>query len=263
MPTNTDYLQENQNLWDTKTDIHVASKFYDVPGFLAGADPLKHIEKSLLPDVEGKSLLHLQCHFGLDTMGWQRKGAQATGVDFSSKAIEQAKQLSQQANLGTRFVQSDVLELDLSEQFDIVFTSYGVLGWLPDLDRWAAIVRKHLKPGGTLCLIESHSVMYLFNDKGEFTYPYFGGKGPDTELSSNTYTDGPAHEALPEHFWIHTQEEIIQAILNAGLAIHHIQAYPYFPYPAFTMEEVGPEQYVFPSLKGRIPYTYSIMATKS
>ncbi|MFK7973128.1 MAG: class I SAM-dependent methyltransferase [Bacteroidia bacterium] len=262
MKTNKEYIAENQALWDTKTDIHVASQFYDVEGFLAGQNSLRHIELGLLPDVAGKSILHLQCHFGLDTMSWNRLGAKATGVDFSPNAIEQAKSINKQAGLDARFVQSDVLELDLDEQFDIVFTSYGVLGWLPDLKRWSEVVNKHLKPGGTLCIVESHSVMYLFNEKGEFFYPYFGGKGPDTEMTSQTYTDGPKHESLPENFWIHTQEEIIQTVIDAGLSLNYIKAYPYFPYPAFNMEKVGEEQHVFNSQQGRIPYTYSILATK-
>jgi SAM-dependent methyltransferase len=255
-------ISENQTLWDTKTGIHVESDFYDVAGFLNGDDPLRHIEKGLLPDVEGKRLLHLQCHFGMDTLGWARRGAIATGVDFSGNAIEKAKELNDKAGLDARFVQSDVLDLALGEQFDIVFTSYGVLGWLPDLDRWASVVANHLKPGGKLVIVESHAIMYLFNGQGEFFYPYFGGKDPDTEMSDQTYTDGPKHASLPEHFWIHTQEEILQAIISAGLAIEHIKAWPYFPYPVNGLEKIGEEQYVYPNLRKRIPYCFSLMATK-
>ena len=256
------FISENQQLWDTKTGIHVDSEFYDVAGFLKGENPLRHIELGLLPDVAGKSLLHLQCHFGLDTLGWARKGAKVTGVDFSQKAIEKARELNQQAGLDARFVQNDVLELDLGEQFDIVFTSYGVLGWLPDLDRWAAVVKKHLKSGGKLVLIEAHSIMYLFNGQGELFYPYFGADEPDTEMSEQTYTDGPRHEALPEHFWIHTQEEILQAIIAAGLSIQHIKAWPYFPYPVNGLEKIGEEQYVYPNLRQRIPYVFSLIGER-
>src|SRR3954452_15106402 len=125
----------NRAHWDEATDVHVASDFYDVASFKAGTNRLHGIERAELGDVSGKSLLHLQCHFGLDSLSWARLGAQVTGIDFSANAIELARSLSEQTGIPARFIQTNIYDLPevLSEQFDVVFTSYGVISWLPDL----------------------------------------------------------------------------------------------------------------------------------
>ncbi|HLU86806.1 MAG TPA: class I SAM-dependent methyltransferase [Taishania sp.] len=137
--SNYHYISVNKQAWNDQVDIHLKSDFYDLKGFIQGNTSLKEIELPLLGDISGKSILHLQCHFGQDTISLQRMGASATGVDFSDKAIEAAKQLNSQLNLKTQFICCDVYELPklLNQQFDIVFTSYGTIGWLPDLDKWA------------------------------------------------------------------------------------------------------------------------------
>ncbi|WP_203532496.1 class I SAM-dependent methyltransferase [Draconibacterium halophilum] len=148
-----DYININKKLWDNKTDIHYKSDFYDVNAFIKGKDSLNPIELELLGNIEGKKILHLQCHFGQDTISLARHGAQATGVDFSEKAIEKARQLNEQLGTDARFIQSDVYKLSevLNEKFDIVYTSYGVIGWLPDMKKWATMIEHFLKPGGNWC----------------------------------------------------------------------------------------------------------------
>ena len=131
MPHNLEkYFKSNKELWNQKTAIHKTSDFYDLEGFKKGKNVLNEIELSELGDVKGKSLLHLQCHFGLDSMSWSRLGAKVTAVDFSDEAIKTAQQIKGEAGLDTEFVCSNVYELkdNLNEQFDIVFTSYGVGG---------------------------------------------------------------------------------------------------------------------------------------
>ena len=169
------------------TPIHARSAFYDVEAFKAGQSRLLSIEREEVGDVRGKSLLHLQCHFGLDTLSWARLGAQATGVDFSAPAIRLARALNDELGLGATFVHSNVYDLPdaLTGQFDIVYTSYGVLVWLPDLIRWAAVVAHFLEPGGTFYIVEGHPFMYVF-DMERAAEPqglrvdqsYFGGAEP-------------------------------------------------------------------------------------
>ena len=143
-----DYININKRLWNEKTDIHYKSDFYDVNAFINGKDSLNPIETELLGNIEGKKILHLQCHFGQDTISLARHGASATGVDFLERAIEKARQLNEQLGTNARFIQSDVYKLPeiLDEKYDIVYTSYGVISWLPDMKKWAKVIEHFLKP---------------------------------------------------------------------------------------------------------------------
>ena len=171
-----DYLELNRNAWDKRTGIHVVSEMYDVDGFLKGGCSLKEIELSEVGDVRGKTLLHLQCHFGLDTLSWARKGAKVTGVDLSPESIKQANELKRKAFLKGEFICSDIYGYEklANPNYDIVFVSYGALNWLPDLGRWARILAKSLKDGGHLHLIEYHPVYDLHCGDS-----YFSQKEPD------------------------------------------------------------------------------------
>src|SRR5512139_2419139 len=153
-----EYQQANLALWNEWAEINVKSREYDVAGFLAGKSSLKSIELEELGEVAGKTLLHLQCHFGLDTLSWARRGAAVTGVDFSDKAVGLAQALAREAGLEARFICSDLYALPevLSGQFDIVYTSYGVLCWLRDLEQWAELIAHFLKPGGVFYIADFH-----------------------------------------------------------------------------------------------------------
>jgi len=144
-----EYFAANKNLWNQRTDVHKDSSFYNLAGFKNGETVLTPIELKELKDVNGKTMLHLQCHFGMDSLDWARRGADVTGVDLSDTAISEAKKLNDELKLNAKFVCSNVYDLkdQLDEKFDIVFTSYGTIGWLPDLDKWADIVSHYLKPG--------------------------------------------------------------------------------------------------------------------
>jgi len=172
-----EYFKSNQELWDQKTPIHLNSEFYDMEAFRAGKTSLNRDEIAHLgDDIAGKSLLHLQCHFGQDTLSWAKMGAKATGIDFSEKAIQQARALNDEMGLDAKFVQSNVYDLkeNLEGQFDVVFTSYGVLTWLPDLEEWASIVNHFLKPGGIFYIMEFHPTLYMLDwDNGKIAYQYF------------------------------------------------------------------------------------------
>ena len=159
-----DYLEINRKSWNNRVDVHLKSDFYDVEGFLKGESSLNDIELGLLGDIKGKSILHLQCHFGQDTISLGRLGANVTGVDLSDKAIDHAKILAGKANVNATFICCDIYDLPahLNEQFDIIFTSYGVIGWLPDMNKWAQIISNYLKPNGKFVFVEFHPIVWMF-----------------------------------------------------------------------------------------------------
>ena len=156
MNSEKNYIEINRESWNHRTEVHLKSEFYDLEGFIKGKSSLNPIELNLLGDIAGKRILHLQCHFGQDTISLSRLGAEVTGVDFSDKAIESAKKIADQTGSSAKFICCDIYDLPdhLDEKFDIVFTSYGTIGWLPDLDKWAKIVSNYLKPNGTFVFVE-------------------------------------------------------------------------------------------------------------
>lgn len=172
----------NEALWNAWTKVHEASEFYDLASFRAGGVRIRPYEIELVGDVTGRSLLHLQCHFGIDTLSWARLGASVTGVDFSADAIALAVSLA--TDLGfpeARFVRSNLYDLPnvLAGEFDVVYTSRGVLGWLPDIRGWAAVVARFLAPGGTFFISEIHPAAQAFENEGvtpgelRLAYPYW------------------------------------------------------------------------------------------
>lgn len=260
-----DYLETNKALWNARTPHHVVSAFYNMDAFLQGASTLKGIEMNLLGDVKGKSVLHLQCHFGQDTLSLARMGAKVTGVDLSDVALQTARNLAVQLDLEARFIESDVYQLQqvLPEEFDVVFTSYGVLGWLPDMGRWAQVVAKHLKPGGYLVLAEFHPVIWMFdNDFTHVQYSYFNTE-TIIENETGTYTDRDAPLQLESVNWNHNLAEVLQGLLNAGLQIEVFQEFDYSPYNCFrNTVEVAPEKFQIQGMEGKLPMVYALKAKK-
>jgi len=205
----------------------------------------------------------VQGHFGQDTLSCARLGAQVTGVDYSTLAIQADRGLAAELGIDARFIQSDVLKLSeqLGERFDIVFTSYGTIGWLPDLNAWAQVIADHLKPGGVFCFVEFHPYYSQMDGSGKITYDYFSAPAPDEEVSDKTYTDGPKHAQMTSYWWNHTLSEVVMALQAAGLRISLFQEYPYSHYKlSDDMQEIGERQFVLNSLGKKIPYMYAIMA---
>lgn len=263
--TKTSYLETNRKLWNSKAEVHVGSDFYKQEAFMQGATSLKPIELGLLGDVKGLKILHLQCHFGQDTLSLTRMGAKVTGVDLSDKAIEIARGLNEDLGLDARFIQCNVLELKdhLDEQFDIIFTSYGVLGWLPDLTAWAEVVQHFLKPKGKLVLVEFHPVLWLFDD--DFTYikyAYFKGE-PIVETEKGTYADTTAAIENKYVEWEYSIGEVMTAILQKGLNIQHFQEYDASPYDCFNKAiSTGDGNWYVEGMEGKFPMIFSLVAQK-
>ncbi|MEL6923700.1 MAG: C25 family cysteine peptidase, partial [Bacteroidota bacterium] len=255
--------ETNQSLWNKRTPVHLDSDFYNMKQFLKGQTSLNAIELEALGDeVAGKSLLHLQCHFGQDTLSWARMGAHVTGMDFSEVAIEKAKSLSGQLQLPARFLQCNVYDLpeQLNEKFDIVFTSYGVLCWLHDLKAYAKIVARYLKPGGIFYIAEFHPVLYTFEwEQNKMLYDYFHQSEPIVEQAEATYTDGVAAINHLEYSWIHALSETMQPLLNEGLQLLEFKEFDYSPYNCFpNMKETAPGQYVYQGAGVRLPHVFSL-----
>lgn len=264
-----EFMKSNREHWNEMASINVKSEFYDVEGFKQGKLSLLPIEREELGDVAGKSLLHLLCHFGLDTLSWARLGANVTGVDFSDKAIDLARSLSRETGLQSNFICADIYNLPkvLDETFDIVFASYGVLCWLPDIEEWARIVSRFLKPGGTFYIVELHPFINVFDNQRGISelnvyYSYFHSAAPDKWESDGSYADREAILSHPSYEWIYSIGDIINAILSAGLKIEFLHEFPYCCYDHFRfMEKRADGMWQLPG-KETIPLTFSLKAIK-
>lgn len=259
------YIDINRASWNDRVAAHLASDFYDQQGFLNGKQTLKEIELDLLGDIRGKKVLHLQCHFGQDTISLARMGARVTGVDLADKAIAVARDLAEETGQDVQFVCCDLYDLPqhLDEQFDIVFTSYGTIGWLPDMDRWAALIHRYLKPGGSFIFAEFHPVVWMFDD--DFTkvaYDYFNYE-TIVETTEGTYAQPDAELELANVNWNHGLAEVFTSLLHSGLVLNTFREYDYSPYPCFrNVKEIAPGRYRIAHLEKAIPMVYALRATK-
>ena len=260
-----DYISINKKTWNNKTDVHIASKFYDVDGFLNGKSTLNAIELALLGNVKGKKILHLQCHFGQDTLSFSRLGATATGIDLSDKAIERAQEFAEKLELDATFICCDIYDLPnhLNEKFDIVFTSYGTIGWLPDLNKWAGVVSHFLNPKGKFVFVEFHPIVWMFDDYfKEVFYSYFNIE-PIVEDESGTYADRYSEISAQTITWNHPTSEVLNALIQSGLEINSFDEFDYSPYNCFNeTEEFEKGKFRIKHLKNKIPMVFSLVATK-
>ena len=251
-------FEANRSAWDVRTREHVDSRFYDVEGFLSGQSSLNEIELNELGDVEGLRILHLQCHFGLDTLSLARMGALATGVDISPVSIAQATDLAARAGLNAQFAACDVYAAPsaIGGDFDMVFTSYGVIEWLPDIERWAKVVADCLRPGGRFRMVEFHPYSYAL--QGE---PYFHDAEPK-RIEEHSYTENST-EVVPLYVWAHPISDVINALIRAGLRIEYLNEFPFAPYDCFPgLVEREPGRFYRESGQTDVPMLFSIGAVK-
>lgn len=266
MNAEKEYLDINKKSWNAKTEIHLNSDFYDVAGFLAGKSSLNDIELNLLGDVSGKKILHLQCHFGQDSLSLARLGAHVTGVDLSDKAIESARQLSEKMATPATFICCDVFDLPnhLDEKFDIVFTSYGTIGWLPDLGKWANIVQRFLKPEGKFVFVEFHPVLWMFDDDFKSVAYNYCNSGPIVETLSGTYAEKEAPISQQYVMWNHGISEVVNSLIKNNLRINSLTEFDYSPYNCFRHTiEFEPKKFRIEHFGNKIPMVYAIVATNN
>lgn len=265
MNDTSSFFEANRQGWNQRTRVHTKSAFYDVAGFKQGKSSLNQPELNALGDVSGKTLLHLQCHFGQDTLSWARAGAIVTGIDFSEEAISTAKSLAAELQLPAQFICCNVYDTlqHIQPHFDIVFTSYGVIGWLPDLDQWAQVISDALQPGGTFYMIEFHPVVWMLDDNCErITYPYYNASVIVTE-QQGTYTDRNAPIQFKEYSWNHSISEVLNALIRHGLVIQEFNEYMYSCYNCFNNMVQGPDGYwQIKGLEDKLPMMFSVKAVK-
>jgi SAM-dependent methyltransferase len=221
--------------------------------------------------VTGRTLLHLQCHFGVDTLSWARLGARVTGVDFSERSIEAARRLARDTGLGARFICANVLDLpaSLDGEFDVVYTSRGVLCWLPDLAHWAQVVAHFLRPGGTFYVTEAHPCAMVWDDDPGVTdlrlrYPYFESSEPLAFPVVGSYADPHARVVQETSYeWVHSLGEIVTAVARVGLRIETLREFPFLEWemPYLARRDDGTWG-LPPGTPGELPLSFSLKARK-
>lgn len=260
-----DYKKVNKDSWNKQVPIHFESDFYNVPAFIAGENSLNAPELSILGDVTGKSILHLQCHFGQDSISLSRMGAKVTGIDLSDAGIEQARKLNEACGTDAQFLVSDVYDLpyNLVGQFDIVFTSYGTIGWLPDIQKWASVVNHFLKIGGTFIFAEFHPAIWMFDDNHDTVFYNYFNSDPIIESQSGTYAQKDSEIEVQHISWNHGLSEVVSSLLNQGLTLRHFKEYDFSPYNCFRgMQEDGPKEFRITKFGNKMPLMYTLIAEK-
>ena len=267
----------NQALWDAWTAVHAAGDFYDLDGFRTGGIRLREEEIAALGDVHGRTLLHLQSHFGIDTLSWARLGATVTGADFSPAAIRLARELALELGFPeARFVESNLYDLpatlEAGEGFDIVYTSRGVLGWLPDVAGWARVVAHFVKPGGVFYISEIHPLANAFENEGvavgelRLAYPYWEHRDPLVFPVQGSYADETADVGdQTEHGWDHGLGEIVTTLIDAGLRLEWLRESPELAWKLDFLVETAPGSDRWrlpPDAGGELPLMFSLLARK-
>ena len=258
------FFQANQQMWDAHTPIHVKSDFYNMEQFRATKNSLNTIETELLGSIRGKRILHLQCHFGQDSISLAHLGAEVTAVDFSGEAIKTARHLAQELQEEVQFIEANIFDLPnvLQDTFDYVFTSYGVIAWFPDLDAWAKLIAQYLNPGGQLVLVEFHPVIWMLNEqRSAFEFSYFNS-GVIKEVTEGTYAEVDAEVRHESFCWNHSLGEVMGGLKRAGLSIEDFQEYDYSPYDCLPDMILGEKGYQFKEAPGRFPLVFSLICQK-
>lgn len=261
------WLAVNRANWDDRAAIHVASTFYDIEGWLRDEPGPLALERSALGDVEGLSLVHLQCHIGTDTLRWARVGATVTGVDFSAAAVKEATTLAERAGLTARarFLCANVYdspEILGGERFDVVYVSLGSLCWLPSIERWAEVVARVLKPGGRLYLHDVHPLANSLDDDGErFAFGYFETAEPLIFDSDQTYTDGAALASTRTYEWNHSLSDVFGALHANGLVLDSFDELDWTVFAQFPwLLDSGEGVWTIPPDRPRIPLGFTLLA---
>ena len=255
-------FEANEKLWDRRTAVHLKSEFYDNESFLVHKNSLMPMDQEGLGDLKGRKVLHLQCHFGQDTISMEQLGASTVGIDLSTKAIDAAKDLALKCKSKASFHCANVYDIDKLNlgKFDTVYTSYGTICWLPDLDLWAKLISQHLTKGGQFYMVDFHPVLHMIEwEDEEWKFPYFSHKDPFEDLEESSYTENKEKISMPSYFWQHPISEILQALINNGLNIKKFQEYDWSPYNCFPkMKKLGEKKYQYLHTKHPVPHLFEI-----
>ncbi len=274
-----EWLEANRANWDERVPVHVASEFYDRGRLREGGSVLDPIAAAgvagLFPDgLDGVRVLHLQCHFGSDTLSLVNAGATAVGIDFSGPAVAEARRMAEELGVAdrARFIEANVYDarhrLPEPESFDVVFTTWGTIGWLPDVAEWARIIAWFLKPGGRLYFADGHPAAFVFDGDGGpagmpvFSYPYSSGNVIEFDDPAD-YADPEARIASSRTIeWIHPLGEVLTAMRDAGLAIDRFAEHGEVPWQIFPVTvPKGDGMFGWPD-QPWLPLSYEVVASR-
>jgi SAM-dependent methyltransferase len=269
-----EFFRANRANWDDRADLHASDPTgsYRIAEVLAGGSSLHAIEAAEIGDVRGKRLVHLQCHIGLDTISLAHLGADATGLDFSPKAIEAARSFAARAGRDVRFVEANVYDARaaLGGTYDIVYVTWGAINWLPDIQAWAKVVAGLLAPGGFLYLAETHPyALCLEEAEGRIEARYAWRTPKERPMvwdEAQTYTgDARPLTATRCYEWIHPLSGIVSALIGAGLKLDWLYEHEELPYRLFPMmvEAASPGLHRLPDGQARLPLSFSLKAVKA
>jgi 2-polyprenyl-3-methyl-5-hydroxy-6-metoxy-1,4-benzoquinol methylase len=265
MSVNNNFIETNQKSWNQRTQEHFESDFYDVNSFLQGKSSLNQIEIELLGDIKNKKILHLQCHFGMDSISLSRMGAKVTGIDLADEAINKAKYLAEITKSNTEFICCNIFDLPdhLNDTFDIVFTSYGVISWYPDLNQWGEIINQYLKPNGKFIMVEFHPILWMFDTKFKKIESAYSSKEPFI-TSSETYTNhSDKTQQYEEITWNHGLSTVFKGLLNNNLQILNFDEYDYSPCNLFGNMKEENGKFRISEMEHMLPILFSIIAKKN
>jgi SAM-dependent methyltransferase len=263
-------LEVNRANWDERTQIHLDSRFYDVEGWLGDSQGPRSRELAALGDVTGLRLLHLQCHFGKDTLSFARVGAQVTGLDFSPAAIAAARDLALRAGLvdQSEFVCAEVYEAAESlgyATFDIVYVSLGSLCWLPSVARWAEQVGALVAPGGRFYIHDTHPLTdALADDRPVIEHDYFEEPDPYVDDSEDSYTDSDRPLLNRRNYsWNHGIGETVTALIRHGLRLEWLVEHDWYVEPRYPwLVQTEEKQWTSPPEMPRVPLSFSLLASR-
>jgi SAM-dependent methyltransferase len=270
-----EWHRANRANWDERVGIHLGPRGYDLSGLRAGRGRLNGIEEAELPPVDGKRVVHLQCHFGADSLKLAQRGAKVVGLDFSARAIEAARSLASELGLADRtsFVHADLYKaveaIPAPHAFDMAFVTWGAICWLPDIARWAQIVAALLRPGGSLYLAEGHPAAYVFDDATRSPHgmpglfaPYFS-REPVVDTEGRDYVDPGAKLTNNTIYnWIHPLGDVVTKLIASGMSLdwlHEHDAIPWRMFRILVKDESG--LYRWPD-RPWLPLAFSLAATR-
>ena len=271
-----DYLHVNRLNWDERAPAHAASVDYGFDRFVADPGHLSDVvrfDRALLGDVDGLTGIHLQCHIGTDTLSLARLGARMTGLDLSPASLEQARRLAAEAGPAVDYVEADTYSAARAlggRTFDLVYTGIGALCWLPDIDRWAAVVDALLKPGGRLFVREGHPMMWAVDDARtdvlSLAYAYFQTPEPFDEEEPGTYVDTDVEFVHTRAMsWNHGLGETVTALLTRGLQVTGLvehRSVPWDALPGRMVRDADFDEWRLLEHAERLPLTYTLQARK-
>ncbi|MFT5215933.1 MAG: 2-polyprenyl-3-methyl-5-hydroxy-6-metoxy-1,4-benzoquinol methylase [Glaciecola sp.] len=263
--SNNKYFEVNKTTWNEKVRIHANSNMYDLEAFKKGKSSLMSYEQKALGNVKEKSLLHLQCHFGQDTLSWSRLGAKCVGVDLSDTGINLAKELCEELKLDANFFCCNVLDTSelVKDEFDIVYTSYGVIGWLPELKPWGKMIAEKLNPGGVFYMVEFHPIVWMFDyleQKPIMKYGYMQDEVIYEEYDG-TYANQDSKMISKEYGWNHGLSEVVNALTEAGLHIDYLNEHNESPYDVLP-DLIKTDSGMYKTKDQLYPLIFEIKATK-